>query len=223
MKPFEELRSLLLVGSIILLTGCGGGASNAATNPTSTLTASLATLAALTPAETGTLLFVREEEKMARDVYLTLYDRWGLQVFQNIALRSEQQHMDSIKLLIDNLGLADPVVSDAVGSFTNPDIAALYAQLVNRGLVSLDEALAVGSFIEEFDINDLQEAIDEAMDGTNQLPVIQIYTNLMCGSRNHLRAFVGQIESTGDNYVAQVIDQQTVDLIADSSPEQCAQ
>lgn len=227
MNPVISLRKLLLTCSIALLAGCGGGGTSAASpvtaSPGVNQNTVITTVAALTPAETETLLFVREEEKMARDVYLTLYEQWGLLTFQNIALRSEQQHMDSVKLLIDALGLTDPVVSDVVGDFTNPDIATLYGQLVTRGLISLDEALVVGAYIEEFDINDLQEAIDEAMNGTNQLAVIQTYTNLMCGSRNHLRAFVGQIESDGDEYVAQVIDQQTVDLITDSSAEQCGQ
>ncbi|MDP2030099.1 MAG: DUF2202 domain-containing protein [Thiobacillus sp.] len=45
------------------------------------------------------LLFMREEEKLARDVYLTLYETWGLAVFSNIA-SSEQSHMDALLKLL---------------------------------------------------------------------------------------------------------------------------
>ncbi len=225
MKPFTTFRSLLLATSLVAVSGCGGASATTTDDPVTTTTAttaSLSILSALTPEETATLLFVREEEKMARDVYLSLYDLWGSQIFQNIALGSEQQHMDSVLLLINNLGLTDPVVSDAVGDFTDPEIDDLYDELVDRGDESLAEALRVGGFIEEFDMLDLQDAIDEAMDGTNQLAVIQTYTNLLCGSRNHLRAFVGQYESTtGTDYVAQVLDQTSVDTLADSPQEQC--
>lgn len=241
MKAFTTTRRLLVVCSIALLTGCGGSnaadVSTAATTTASTtavstvttptnstgLVSGLATLQPLTAAETDTLLFVREEEKMARDVYLTLYGQWGQRVFQNIATNSEQQHMDTMKLLVDSLGLVDPVVSDVVGDFTNTTIDGLYDQLVARGSASYAEALATGAFIEEFDINDLQEAIDEAMDGTNQLPVIQAYTNLMCGSRNHLRSFVNLLELTGVDYKAQVMPQAEVDLIVNTPMEQCGQ
>jgi len=38
------------------------------------------------------LRFMREEEKLARDVYLKLFDTWKLTVFSRIA-RSEQRHL----------------------------------------------------------------------------------------------------------------------------------
>ena len=39
----------------------------------------------LTDAEIAGLKFMREEEKLARDAYLELFDAWGLVVFENIA------------------------------------------------------------------------------------------------------------------------------------------
>jgi len=53
------------------------------------------------------LTYIREEEKLARDVYLYLYDMWGSSIFDNISV-SEQAHMDAIKTLIDRYGLDDP-------------------------------------------------------------------------------------------------------------------
>ena len=54
----------------------------------------------LSPVEIEGILFMREEEKLARDVYLKLYDRWELPIFRNIA-NSEATHMEAIKTLID--------------------------------------------------------------------------------------------------------------------------
>jgi Uncharacterized protein conserved in archaea len=224
MKTLNLTRHTLLACAVTLLVGCGG--SSTADTDATALTATAATAAAsavttLTADETATLLFVREEEKLARDVYLTLYDRWGTKVFQNIATRSEQQHLDIMGNLIATYKLQDPVLDNTVGAFTDPVLLGLYQDLVMRGSTSLNDGLHVGGFIEEFDINDLQEAIDEANAGSKPADIIAAYTNLMCGSRNHLRAFVGQIENNGVDYQAQVISQATVDAIVNSPEEQC--
>lgn len=238
MNAFMTTRNLLLACSITLLAGCGGSSSadttttaNTAQAATATSTASSATTGSadtsasrpLTTDEINTLLFVREEEKMARDVYLSLYGKWEQQVFENIATGSEQQHMDVMGSLISHYNLVDPVVDNTVGVFTDPQILALYQDLVMKGSFTLLDGLKVGGFIEEFDINDLQEAIDEAKAGSAPADVIQAYENLMCGSRNHLRAFVGQIEKNNVDYVAQVMPQASVDAIVSTSEEQCGQ
>lgn len=173
---------------------------------------------ALAAAEAEALLFMREEEKLARDVYITLYNQWKLPVFNNIS-RSEQQHTDRIKALLQTYGLADPVANDAVGVFTNPTLASLYAQLVAGGQTSMLEALKVGAFIEETDIADLQKA----MAGTSRTDILMVYDNLMRGSRNHLRAFAGQIEMQGVAYTAQAMPQAEVDAIINSPNERGGQ
>ncbi len=61
----------------------------------------------LTEAEVEGLLYMREEEKLAHDVYVTLYGIWGTPVFQNIA-NSEQTHTEAVKNLLDIYGLEDP-------------------------------------------------------------------------------------------------------------------
>ena len=168
---------------------------------------------ALSVTESDSLLFMREEEKMARDVYLTLYGLWNDEIFNNIA-SSEQEHMDAIKLLLDKYDLLDPVI-DGVGLFTDPELQALYDNLVERGEKSRMEALYVGALIEEVDMRDIQEAIEE----TQHLDIINVYENLLKGSRNHLRSFVGKIEDEGAVYEAQVLTQEEVDEIVDSPME----
>ena len=144
---------------------------------------------ALTETEIEGLNFMREEEKLARDVYLTLYNQWGLPVFQNIA-SSEQKHTDAVKGLLEFYGVTDPVVDETIGVFVNEDLQALYNQLIEKGSLSLVDALEVGTAIEEIDILDLQELIAE----TENVNIIMVYSNLLKGSNNHLRAFVSQYE-----------------------------
>lgn len=166
----------------------------------------------LSTSERDALLFMREEEKLARDVYLTLYSLWRLPVFSNIAA-SEQWHTDQVKRLLQNYGLPDPVTDERVGVFTNPELSGLYSTLVARGRNSLMDALQVGAFIEETDIADLHQAIRE----TSRPDIAAKYRNLMRGSHNHLRAFTGQITSRGVDYAAQALPQNEVVAIRGGS------
>ena len=145
------------------------------------------TTAVLSSAEKETLVYMREEEKLARDVYRTLFSRWNLQIFNNIA-RSEQMHMDALAAMLASYGVPDPVTSDSTGRFTNPVLASLYDQLVARGSSSAAEAIQVGIYIEQTDITDLQKAISESTH--NDLD--RAYENLLQGSYNHLQAFTAK-------------------------------
>ena len=142
---------------------------------------------------------MREEEKLARDVYLTLYELWDAEIFANIS-ESEQRHMDAIKRLVTIFGLEDSVVDDAVGQFTNPYFVGLYDELVLTGSISLEEALKVGVSIEELDIADLNQALLE----TSKRTVRRIFLNLLRGSYNHLDAFQRAIEADGTECPAQL-------------------
>lgn len=169
---------------------------------------------ALNEAEEAALLFMREEEKLARDVYLTLYDTWGLPVFANIA-RSEQSHMDAVANLLDIYGLQDPAAGSEIGEFTNEVLQDLYDTLVAQGQVSMAEALLVGGAIEEIDIRDLD---GQRMDIDNA-DITQVFENLRRGSVNHLNAFVSQYErTTGSSYTPQYLSQDAFDdMIGTSS------
>jgi hypothetical protein len=162
----------------------------------------------LSAEESAALLYMREEEKLAHDVYVTFYAKWGLPVFQNIS-QSEQTHTDAVKTLLDRYGLSDPA-SGAVGVFTNPDLQALYNDLVARGSQTLAEALKVGAEIEEIDILDLQERLSQ----TDNADIQQVFNNLLNGSHNHLRAFVSTLNTqTAKTYQPQYLgaeDYQTI-------------
>jgi len=137
----------------------------------------------LTQKQKDDLIFMYQEEKLARDVYITLGKKWGSRVFLNIQ-RSEQRHMDAIKRLLDKYSLKTPVPNDNIGTFKNEELQALYNELIAKGNLSLKDALEVGVTIEETDIADLEEKIDGAPSD-----IVRVYNRLLRGSYNHLRAF----------------------------------
>ena len=168
---------------------------------------------ALSVAEAERLTYLREEEKVAHDVYVGLFARWGIVAFDNIS-QAEQRHMDAVLSKLNQYGLVDPALTQT-GSFTNASLQQLYDNLIAQGKVSALSALMTGALIEEVDMADL----DEMIGGTENEGLINLYETLHCGSRNHLRAFVRQIESRGVVYEAQVLTQAAVDLIVDSPME----
>ena len=167
----------------------------------------------LTAEEAEQLGYLREEEKLARDVYRRFHDRWGLATFSNISA-AEQRHMDAVLTMLSRYGLTDPAL-DQPGSFSNQELQQLYDALTAQGMGSLTAALWVGAFIEEVDMQDL----DNMIAATEKENLIDLYAKLHCGSRNHLRAFVRQIESRGEVYSAQVLSQEAVDRIVDTPME----
>ncbi|NJE04886.1 DUF2202 domain-containing protein [Thermococcus sp. M36] len=168
----------------------------------------------LTDVEKEGLLFMVEEEKLAHDVYTKLYEKWGLQIFSNIA-RSETTHVESVRLLLRKYNLTDPTENAGIGEFQNKELQALYDQLIEMGMKSEIDALKVGAIIEETDIRDLQGWLAQ----TNKIDIITVYENLMMGSRNHLRAFVGQLENRGVTYEPQILPKDEYELIINSPME----
>jgi hypothetical protein len=140
--------------------------------------------AGLTPEEAAKLAYIREEEKLARDVYKVLYNLYNVRIFKNIAA-SEQTHMDAIKTLLDRYGIPDP--ADAEDGKFSPEsgLQTIYNNLITQGQISLIEAFKVGVAIEKMDIEDLKEGIDIS----KHKDITTVYKNLLKGSENHLAAF----------------------------------
>lgn len=156
--------------------------------------------ASLSADEIAGILLMREEEKMAHDVYIYFFEQYGVTVFDRIAA-SEASHTEAVGQLISYFGLTDPMLTDA-GAFSNADIQNLYAELIAMGSVSVEAALATGAFIEEYDIADLQTILE----GTDNADLQEVYTNLLEGSENHLRAFVRNLANYGTTYEPQILD-----------------
>ncbi|MBN1359755.1 MAG: DUF2202 domain-containing protein [Sedimentisphaerales bacterium] len=147
-------------------------------------------LAPLSAEEIKHITYMREEEKVARDVYLTMAELWDCPVFANVSV-SEQRHMDAVGRLIAKHGLTDPVVDDTPGVFTNAALGAMYSDFTEIGTASLEGALEAGRQIEVKDIEDLTAALAE----TTAPDVTRVFENLLNGSNNHLAAFTRAIET----------------------------
>ena len=162
----------------------------------------------LSATERATLLFMREEEKLARDVYRTMFAKWGVRVFANIAV-SEERHTNAIKALLERYSVADPVKDDSPGVFSDPALGRLYGDLVAEGFTSIAAAYKVGAMIEDLDIRDL----DAAIAGADNADLDAVYGNLRAGSENHLRAFAAQLAVLGEIYRPQYMTQSQLDDI----------
>ena len=168
-------------------------------------------MSTLSEAETAGLIKMREEEKLARDVYTALSEKWGAQIFTNIA-RSESQHTSAVRSLLIAHNVTDPVTDDARGVFVNQDLAKLYTELVSRGQSSIVDAYRVGAYIEDLDIADLEKEID----ATTHEDIKVVYEHLQNGSENHLRAFNRNIEiATGEAYNPEFISDDTFESIVE--------
>jgi hypothetical protein len=171
----------------------------------------------LSPLEIEYLILMREEEKLARDVYETLAGLWNLAIFDNIA-RSEQRHMDAVGALIDKYSdiLDDPVQDDTTGVFSDPlnvGFSGLYNEWTQTGGGSTVAALRVGAEIEDLDIGDLIEALGSV--DNNDIQVV--FKNLLQGSANHYAAFTRLLEASGETYTPEHFSMEDLEALIGST------
>ena len=196
---------LLLIPALALFTGCSADDTIDPIENTQLLSA----------VEISDLQFLREEEKLAHDVYTYAYEKYGLNIFNNIA-SSEQTHTDAVLNLMIAYGIDDSA-TDQIGTFNNAELAALYAQLIAKVNTSLEDALLVGATIEDLDIFDL----DEKAMNTSSAEIENLYSNLKCGSENHMRAFTNQLNNYALSYTPTYIDAAQYEAILAGSNGGC--
>ena len=195
MTTLRLLATTLLVASLAatpLTTLAGNGKGNG--GRPATAGASTTALVPLNQDEIDTLLWMREEEKLARDVYIKMTEKYTAEIFSNIAA-AEQKHFDAIGRKLALYDVPD-VALPAVGAFYDQRLQKLYDDLVKEGLVGYVEALLVGVAIEEADMVDLSDAIDE----TDSRPLKKTYSHLLIGSQHHLDSFIKLLEKEGVDY-----------------------
>ncbi len=168
----------------------------------------------LSESEIASLMHLREEEKLAQDVYLFLYNRYKVNIFNNIR-ESEITHMDAVGSLIAKYELDDPIDTNGPGVFKNQDLQELYNSLTAQGSVSLLNAYIVGATIEDLDLYDLAHELT-LIDNQD---IITVYESLAKGSRNHMRSFYDKITSSGGNYTPQFISQELFNSIISTPKE----
>lgn len=197
------LKTTMAVGITILISSCKKDESTVET-----------VIQPITTDERSGLLYMLEEEKLARDVYIYLDNLWNAQQFTNIQ-NSEDNHMNAIASILDQQGVTYTILPE--GQFTNPILQDLYNDLTAAGSVDLLSALEVGATIEDLDIVDLEEYIHNTTNST----IISTYESLKCGSRNHLRSYVGAIETNGGTYTPQFLTEEEYNEILAGTHETC--
>lgn len=169
----------------------------------------------LTSDEKEDLLFLRELEKLAKDVYIYSYAKYNSKIFNNI-ISSEEKHMNSVLNLLEKYNIEDPA-SENIGDFKNPYIQDKYNHLIKLSETSLLNAIIAGDIIEDYDILDL--IIKESR--TTKPDLLNVYGSLKCGSKNHLRSFYSQTLLYDGAYTPDYLSPEEFDAIVSSSYEQC--
>ena len=164
--------------------------------------------------EKEALLFMLEEEKLARDTYQFLNEKWNLNQFANIK-NSEQTHMNAIETLLKQSSTPYTILPEGV--FSVPELQSLYDTFIIEGSKSILDALNIGATIEDLDIVDLQKYSSQ----TQNAQIISVYQSLQCGSRNHLRSFTGSFVFYDATYTPQFLSLEEDNNILNSSQEQC--
>ena len=168
----------------------------------------------LSKTEENALIFMIEEEKLALDTYTYLGELWGINQFLNIQ-KSEQSHVNAVSNLIERYDLTFTMLPE--GEFMNEELQGLYNQFVVDGSKSQLNALIIGATIEDLDIVDLEDLMQSISNGD----ILNVFESLQCGSRNHLRAFVGTINQMGGNYTPQYLSIEEYINILENSNERC--
>ncbi len=170
----------------------------------------------LTEQEKSDLIFLRQEEKLAHDVYVYAYQKYAHFLFNNIS-NSEQTHIDNMTGLLSKYNVVDPAADLTNGVFADNNLQVLYNQLIAKVDISLIDALEVGATIEDLDISDIQRFYAN----TNQSDILRVYDLLTCGSKNHLRGFTGQLKPLGATYSPQFLTTSDYQNIISGSHENC--
>ena len=197
------MKSIMTSLIIILLLGCNDSNDEIDAHDS------------LSELEIEDLQFLKEEEKLARDVYLFSFDLYGHQIFKNIS-RSEQMHMNSVNVILEKYDIQD-LSFETRGEFSNDILQELYNDLTGLASKSLQDALVAGATVEDLDINDLNNFIIN----TNHQDIKDMYKNLSCGSRNHLRGFNNNLEYLGVSYDPQFISLEEFNEILKNANEKC--
>jgi len=161
------------------------------------------------------IMHMREEEKLALDVYTFLNEKYDFMIFENIS-KSEQRHVGKMINLLEQYEISD-FASKEKGVFVNAELQKLYNQLIAQGSISKIEALKVGATIEDLDLKDLSDYMNQ----TQNEEILNAFEILSCGSRNHMRAFVFQLENNTIEYQPQFITANSLDEIIQGNHEKC--
>lgn len=146
----------------------------------------------LDPALAAALVALVDEERMAHDLYQLFADTYEQARPFSMIVRSETQHVTSVRSLLAAYGISDPTTTLPAGTYATPAIQALFDQWKAAGLASLEAAEQVGVDLDTRDIADLRAALA----GVTQTDITRLLGRLVSASENHLRAFTSAVADT---------------------------
>jgi len=189
--------SVVLVG---FLSGCfaGGGGYGGGRHQgqvyTPASTSSVPSVSTLPSSVRDSLKYMYEEERLAKEVYLSIYQRQPVMQLERIATRSETRHIDAVNSLARKYGVR--LYAQTPGRYSIPAIQSLYNTLYSKGIRSRKDALEVGCMVEVTDIDDLNRYIYDAQNA-GAYDIVQTYEFLRKGSYNHYWAFDRGLKQIG--------------------------
>lgn len=154
-----------------------------ADHPRAQATASALPTSPLSAAEKATLLRMADEERMARDLYTAIAEKYPDATQFSRVTASEQQHYDRLLALLGRYDL--PAPSAVAGTYDDTEVQRLYDGWLAQAQQSRDEAYRAAIALEQTDIRDLQAAIDES----DNADLDQVYGRLLAASQQHEQAF----------------------------------
>jgi len=160
----------------------------------------------LTAYEKEGILLMREEEKLAHDVYSFFVEKYNIPIFRNIK-QSEVMHQKSMIWLMEKYDIKDPSFEEQ-GKFNNKELQKLYDRLTVQGN-TLIEALKIGAYIEELDIFDLKKLMKK----TDNEDILRVYSRLLWGSENHFRAFTRNLSNRGVEYEPEFLTKEEMETM----------
>ncbi len=131
------------------------------------------------------LQFAREEERMARDLYQALADKYdGALPFSRITL-SEQRHFDAVGALLDRYDVADPADGRKAGSYADATLQNLY-----DGWLADGRSRSTRPTTSAWPWRSATSPTSRARSSrASRADVTQVFTALLNGSQHHLAAF----------------------------------
>jgi len=207
--------SLVAVSTLVLMSGCNSS-SGSSKSSNIDFDANAYPKSILTQEVKDALAYMGNEERLAYDVYMNLYDHYianGIEIKQllNISQNAETKHIDIVQQLVRKYQLAedelsdvsDPVADNTVtqsdmprGVYDIVKIQELYDALYDKGVDSKKDALEVGCMVEVVDVTDLDEYIQLAQT-SEAIDVVDAFNILRDGSYNHYWAFNEGLRNIG--------------------------
>lgn len=181
---FRFIYFTLLAVLIVINISCSDQSSNLVdplSNESLTKSAQILTPGDLSEAEEASLIFMRQEEKLLRDVYTVFVQTWEIKIFDQLKM-AEQKHMDAIERLLNKYSITDPVTSDEIGVFDDPQFQQKFNDYTAQGIITIPDAMLAGQTMEQEDI----DAITNYLLEVDNSDIIKVYTHLKSSSEAHL-------------------------------------